>query len=181
MAPRSSIVKDPEVKAAVDQALRDGNTYEEIVATLLAMGKPRSKSAVHRYGQRARETMERFSEAREVAKVWTEKFGEDPNGDVGQLLPQMLHAVAFGQINLMAEQGNDLSGEDGTSPKHVALLAGAIKDLASAKKIDADRVLKIRTEMAKLAAAEVKKSGKALGLDEAAISEISAKVLGIAR
>ena len=180
MAPRSTIELDKTVKAVADAAIRDGCTIDEIVERLEQHGVPASRSSVGRYAKKARATMERVREAQAVAKVWVDEFGKDPEGDIGQLLPQMLHAVAFTQVNSMAEQSPDLTGEDGVSPKHVSLLASAIKDLASAQKINADRILKIRKETAEKAVAEVDKVAKQRGLSPEAVAEIRSKILGVA-
>ena len=180
MAPRSTIELDKTVKAVADAAIRDGCTIDEIVERLEQHGVPTSRSSVGRYAKKARATMERVREAQAVATVWVDEFGKDPEGDIGQLLPQMLHPVAFAQVNSMAEQSPDLTGEDGVSPKHVSLLASAIKDLASAQKINADRILKIRKEMAEKAAAAVEKVAKQGGMNADTVAMLRAAVIGTA-
>jgi hypothetical protein len=180
MAPRSTIELDKRLKSVADEAIREDCTIDEILDRLTALGVKVSRSSVGRYAKNARQAMERFQQAREVAKVWTEQFGKDPEGDIGQLLPQMLHAVAFAQVNHMADEAPDLSGDDGVSPKHVALLAGAIKDIASAQKITADRILKVRQETAEKAAIEVEKVAKAGGMTADTIAMLRAAVLGTA-
>ena len=180
MAPRSTIELDRTVKAVADAAIRDGCTIDEIVERLEQHGVPASRSSVGRYAKKARATMERVREAQAVAKVWVDEFGKDPEGDIGQLLPQMLHAVAFTQVNSMAEQPADLSGEDGVSPKHVSLLASAIKDLASAQRINADRILKIRKETAEKAANAAAVVAKQGGMNADTVAKLRAAVIGTA-
>jgi len=80
-----------------------------------------------------------------------------------------------------APEGEDGEEADPGTPQELRDLSLAIKNLEGAQTISAERELRLKKEFAVLAAAEVKKAGKALGLDEAALSEISAKVLGIAR
>lgn len=178
MAPRSSIEMDPRVKEAADEAIRRGRTVDEVLEALLALGADVSRSAVGRYTKKARGAMERYREAQEVAKVWVEKFGADPDGDVSQLLPHMLRAVAFNQISIM---GDETPGtDDGPTSRDTALLAGAIKDLASAEKITAERILKVRKETAAKAADEAVKVAKAGGMNADTIARLRAAVIGTA-
>lgn len=178
MAPRSSIEQDPRLKEAADEAIRRGATIDEILDALQTLGGDVSRSSVGRYAYRTRATMAKLQEAREVAKVWADKFGSEPDGDVGQLVGQVLHAVAFTQAQHMADA--PLGEEGSPGPREVMFLAGALKDIASANKITAERILKIRKETAVKAAAEVDKVVKARGLTPDAVAEIKAKILGVA-
>jgi len=178
MAPRSSIELDPRVKEAADEAIRRGGTVDQVLEALQQIGADVSRSAVGRYTKKARGAMERYREAQEVAKVWVEKFGADPNGDVSQLLPHMLRAVAFNQISIM---GDETPGtDDGPTSRDTALLAGAIKDLASAEKITAERIMKVRKEVAAKAADAGADVAKSRGLSPEAVAEIRSKILGVA-
>jgi Protein of unknown function (DUF3486) len=176
MAPRSTIELDPRLKEAADAAIRAGRTVDEILDALKELGAPVSRSAVGRYARKARGAMERYSEAQAVAKVWVEKFGQDPNGDVGQLLPHMLRAIAFNQLALMGDADTD----EGPTPLDTKLLAGAIKDLASAEKTTADRILKVRKETATKAAEAVEKVARAGGMNADTVARLRAAVIGTA-
>jgi len=145
----------------------------------LSTDDPVARSSVGRYFKKARSVMARTAEAREVAKVWVDEFGKEPDGDIGQLLPQMLHAVAFSQVDMMANETPDLSGKDGVSPRHVAMLAAAIKDIASAQKITADRILKIRQEVTRKAADKAAEVAAAGGMKANAVAKLRAAVLGL--
>ena len=177
MAPRSSIEQDPRVKAAADEAIRNGATIDQIVETLQVLGADVSRSAVGRYTFKTRAAMAKLREVREVAKVWADKFGSEPDGDIGQLVGQVLHALAYQQATAMT----DLEpGDEGGGPREIMFLAGALKDIASANKITADRILKVRKETAAKAAAEVEKVAKSRGLSADAVAEIRSKILGVA-
>lgn len=182
MAPRNRIEQDPRLKEAADAAIRRGCTVKQLVKILadVVPDEPISHSGAGRYFKRMRSSMERRLEAQEVRKQWIDEFGKDPEGDLGQLLIALLQTTAYGQLKAMGDQPADLTGEDGVSPKHVALLAGALKDMASANKIDAERIVKIKREMATKAVAEVDKVAKARGLTPEAVAEIRAKILGVA-
>ena len=144
--PRKSTIDQlpAALREALDALIRDGrHTLDEILAHLAKLNdgeEPVSRSALGRYAQRAEAQMQRYREAQEVAKVWVQKFEADPQGDVARLLPEMLRSVAFQTLGSMSER------EDAAAPEEVMLLAKAMKDLASADKLTADRIIKIRAE-----------------------------------
>lgn len=179
MAPRSSIELDPRLKEAADEAIRRGGTIDEVLEAIQAVGGDVSRSAVGRYAYKTRATMAKLREAREVAKVWAEKFGSEPEGDVGQLVGQVLHAVAFAQATQMADA--DPTDEKAPGPREVMFLAGALKDIASAQKLNADRILKVRKETAQKAAAEVEKVARQVGgMTADTVAKLRAAVLNTA-
>lgn len=180
MAKRSSVeTLDPLIKAEVDSLIRAGRTIDQVVEKLRELGDDdTSRSAVGRYVKHARAQMKQFQQAQEIAKVWVGKLEEDPHGDVGRLLSEMLRVVAF-------EQMGKLEDEDGrVKPADIMFLAKAIKELSSADKTSADRMLKIRDqvakETAKKAANEAVKQAKKGGLSGDALEKIRAGILGIA-
>jgi hypothetical protein len=133
MARKSSIKElDPRIREAVDQAIREGRaTIDDIVALIAQLGGEVSRSAVGRYKQRAENQMQKYREAQEVAKVWIGKLQADPEGDIGRLLAEMLRTVAFQSIGDM----------EAASPMDMMLLAKALKDMAGADKLTAERIL----------------------------------------
>ncbi len=171
MARKSNITQLPVgVREAVDEAIREGRaTIAEIVALIRSLGGDASKSAVGRYKQRAESAMARYREAQEVAKVWVGKLQTDPEGDVGRLLAEMLRTTAFQTLG-------DL--DEGT-PQDVMFLAKALKDLAGADKLTADRILAVRREAAKEAAEKVSAVGKSKGLSKATVDELRKEILGV--
>lgn len=173
MPRKSTIVTrmDPRIRAAVDAAIRDGRaTIADIVALVDEMGGQVSKSAVGRYKQQAESQMQRYREAQEVARVWIGKLQADPEGDVGRLLAEMLRTTAF----------QTLGDIEAGSPQDVMFLAKALKDLASADKLTADRILLVRREAAKDAAEKVSSVGKAKGLSAETVAELRKEILGVA-
>jgi hypothetical protein len=174
---RKSSIKDldPRIREAVDAAIReDRATIDELVELIEQHGGEASRSAVGRYVKNAKEQMEKFRQAKEIAKVWVGKIDEDPDGDVGRLLSEMLRTVAFQTISDFDE------GEEGASAGELMFIAKAIKELAQADKLSADRELKIRQEVAKKAAAVVDKATATRGLTEETRDEIRREILGIA-
>lgn len=172
MARKSSIQElDPRIREAVDQAIREGRaTIDDIVALIAQLGGEVSRSAVGRYKQRAENQMQKYREAQEVAKVWIGKLQADPEGDIGRLLAEMLRTVAFQSIGDM----------EAASPMDMMLLAKALKDMAGADKLTAERILKVRQDAAREAAEKVSAVGKAKGLSAETVAELRREILGVA-
>lgn len=172
MSRKSSIKQlDPRIKSAVDEAIRDDRaTIDDIVAIIGRMGGDASRSAVGRYKQKAEEQMKRYREAQEVAKVWIGKLQTDPEGDVGRLLAEMLRTTAFQTIGDIDE----------ATPQDIMFLGKALKDLASADTLTANRILVVRRELAKEAAVVAVKEAKGAGLSDEAAELIRKKILGVA-
>lgn len=131
-----------EIRRELETLIRDGVTIDAIVAQLRAMGAEVSRSAVGRFKQRFESQLERYREAQEVAGVWVAQLGENPKGDVGRLVAEMLKTVAF---RTLAEMGDS---EDPVGAMDIMLLAKAIKDLEGAAKLWAEREIKVRREVA---------------------------------
>lgn len=172
MARKSSITRmDPRIREAVDAAIREGRaTIADIVCLVREMGEDTSKSTVGRYKKNAEDQMARYREAQEIAKVWVGKLQADPEGDVGRLLGEMLRTTAFQTLGDM----------DSGTPQDVMFLAKALKDLAGADKLTADRILLVRREAAKDAAEKVATVGKAKGLTKDTVEALRREILGVA-
>lgn len=172
MGRQSAIRKlDPRIRDAVDTAIREGRaTIEDVVAIIKAMGGDASRSAVGRYKQQAEAQMARYREAQEVAKVWIGKLQADPEGDVSRLLAEMLRTTAFSTLGDM----------DAASPQDLMFLGKALKDLASADKLTADRILLVRREAAREAADKMASVAKAKGLSADTVAELRREILGVA-
>ncbi len=176
MGRRSTVSRFPEpIVTQVNQLIRDGHTIDEIVATLQGMGADVSRSAMGRYVKSARESMEKYRQAQEVAKVWVDKLETEPSGDVARLLPEMLRAVAFQTLSTMGEATDPVGSQD------LMFLAKALKDVSSASRINVDTELLLRKvrDQAKAAAAEVTKTIKQAGLSDETVQQIKARILGI--
>lgn len=162
------VTLDPRIRESVDSAIREGRaTIDEIVAIIHAMGGEASRSAVGRYKQQAESQMQKYREAQEIAKVWIGKLATDPEGDVGRLLSEMLRTAAFQTMGDM----------EAAAPMDLMLLAKALKDLAGADKLTAERILKVRQEATKEAAAVAVKEAKGAGLSDEAAEAIRRKIL----
>lgn len=180
MGRKGSIVRlEPKIRGAVDLAVREGRaTIDEITATVAEMGGMASRSSVGRYSLKAREKMERYREAQEIAGVWVRKMEEmQDGGDVGQLNAYLLRTVVFQHL---AKLGDD---DAKVSPEEIMILARTLKDLAAADKTSTDRELHIRREVAHKAAGKVEALEKGVakggGLTEEAIRRVRMEIYGI--
>jgi hypothetical protein len=166
-----------EARQELDRMVRDGRaTIDQIrdrLAELEGENAP-SRSAVGRYVQSAKQQMQRYREAQEVAKVWVGKLEEEPDGDVGRLLSEMLRTVAFNTLSQLGE------GEAEAQAKDIKSLAQAIKDLATADKTSAERELRIRREVAEQAAEKAGEVARRGGLSRDAVQEMRREILGVA-
>lgn len=176
MGRKSSITQlDPQIREAVDKAVReDRATIDQIVALVDDLGGEASRSAVGRYVKNARQQMEKYRQAQEVAKVWVGKLEHEPASDVGRLLSEMLRTVAFQTISNFDES------EDGASAGELMFIARSIKELAQADKLSAEREIRIRREFAKEAADAVEKQATAAGMTRDTVSAIKREILGLA-
>lgn len=180
----------PQLRQAVDELVRGGATIERIVEHLhtLAPGVDPaadlpSESAVGRYKQKAEASMRRFREAQSVAKVWVDKFGAEPQGDVGLMVTQLLGAVAFRTVA-------DLDGApEPIDPQSLMFLAKAMKDMAGAETsaVQRERVRiaarrELAAEVARKAATEAdaaRAEAKSKGLSDEQADWIRARILGV--
>lgn len=165
---------DPAVKEAVDKAVREGRaTIDQILQLIDSMGGEASRSAVGRYVKNARERLEDYRQASQIAAVWVDKLGKEPEGDIGRMLLEMLRVVAFKSIG-------DI---DQASPEDLMFLGKALKDIAGADKLVVDREINLRKLIAAKAekvASEVATTAKKAGLSDDTIDLIKQKILGVA-
>ncbi len=164
---------DPAVKEAVDKAVREGRaTIDQILQLIDSMGGEASRSAVGRYVKNARERLEDYRQASQIAAVWVDKLGKEPEGDIGRMLLEMLRVVAFKSIG-------DI---DQASPEDLMFLGKALKDIAGADKLVVDREINLRKLIAAKAekvAEEITREAKKLGASEEVIQTWRKKVLGV--
>ncbi len=174
MAARSSIARLPKDLADLcHRLIREGRTIHEITDKLNELDADVSKSAVGRYVKSAREQMERYREAQVVAGQWVAQLGENPSGDVGALLAEMLKTVAFQSLASMGDaQGEDAAGAKPPKPMDIMLLAKAIRDLEATSKANIERREKIERAAIERAAKKAGEVGERVGLSQATIDEI---------
>lgn len=92
----------PDILEQFQALLRDPRITQlqataEINAILEREGHPErlTKSSVNRYSMRMEKVGERLRQSREVAQMWIAKLGAKPQGQVGNLVTEMLRALSF--------------------------------------------------------------------------------------
>ena len=180
MARPSSIDRLPkEVRELIGQLRGDGATIDEIMAKLGELKAEVSRSAVGRHVKTLAEVSERMRRARVMAEALTARFGVQPDNQVARMNLEMAHGLIFELI--AATSGAE--GEDGQPMqldfKSAKFLASTLKDLASAEKVDADRVLKLKEQFAREAAAAAGSTARALGMSAETVDAIEHAVLGV--
>lgn len=164
---------DPRIQDAVHAAIKEGRaSIDDIVDIIKGMGGEASRSAVGRYVKNQNDQLRKYREAQEVAKVWVDKLGNEPDGDVAKLLLEMLRVVSFQTISNM----------DDADPQSIFFLAQSIKNIAQADKLHVDREAAVRkliaAQVAK-AAEEVTKTARKAGMSDETVDLIRSKILGI--
>lgn len=185
----SSITALPApVLKEVNRLLASGKwTLAQIVEYLAEAGHPVSKSSVHRHQQKLDKVAAKLRRSREMADALVAEIGPAATeGKTGRLLVEILQRIAFDFMmkRLESEDGEDAEGGDGggedLGAQEFMFLGRALKDLASAQKIDVDRELKIRRDVVRKAGVAVDKVARKRGLTKGAVDELKAEFLGLA-
>ena len=182
MARQSSIARLPaDILEQLQELLRDPRVTQleataKINAILEAEGHEDrlSKSAVNRYAVKMEEVGKRIRESREVAGMFINRLGAEPQGKVGHLLNEMVRTLAFDAVLDFSE------GDDKASPKMIKDLATAIHRLERAASENVKREEEIRKRVLADAAKAVEKTAKQNGLSADSVQEIRKQILGVA-
>lgn len=176
----STITTLPEdILSRLQELLRDPRVTQlaatrKINEILIAEGQPPvSKSAVNRYSMRMDNFGKKFRESREITKMWLEKFGSHPEGEVGKLLNEMVRTLAFDLTLEMAD------GETPVEPKMLKELSIAIRNLERASSENVKREAEIRKRVLAEAADTVEETAKQQGLSADQAAFWREKVLGV--
>ena len=167
---RSSVAKLPaDVREAVDRAIADGVTIDEITAGIRDAGESCSRSAVGRYAKDARALIQKQQEANRTVEAWMQKFGERPHGELAIVLIDRLRAMVLDAMEQLAKRKEPVSMEE------LAQLSLVMK------RIESTDELRIRREQAMEKAAEAAKPKPRKGLSPETVALIDEAVLGEAR
>lgn len=178
MRPSSIDKLDKAVKGEINRLRIDhGYTIEQIVEYLAKMDVNISKSAMGRHVKKIDVVTRRIMESRAVAEGIAPVVDGKDDGQLVAMNVELLHSIIL-QIMSATEDGDDVK----FTASQAESLANALRSAASAAKINADRVLKIRQETAKTAVKEVDKVLKksAPGLSAETVADIRRAVLGVA-
>lgn len=180
MGRRSTIEQlSPELTALCNRLIREGRTIAEIREHLNELGAEVSHGAMGRYAKRAREQMKQYREAQEVAGMWVTQLNENPKGDVGAMLPEMLKSVAYATIATMGSSPDGAAKAKPVKPMEIMLLSKALKDLEATTKQNIDRRERIEKLALERQAKAAERVAKQQGMSADQWAQIRAEFLGI--
>lgn len=130
---------DPDIKRMImDLRIDRGWTIDEIKQKLDELGKSVSRSALGRHVRTLPEVAKEMRDAREMAESLAREVGTASEDKLAELNIELMHGV---MLRLLANGKESEEGESVTfGPEEVMFLGRAMKDLASARKTDVDRV-----------------------------------------
>ena len=127
---RSSIKRlPPELREAVDAAIADGATIDEITALIRGEGGACSRSAVGRYTKNVRDLILRQQETDRGIEMWVRALGERPEGRAGLILIETLRTMT---LSTMAELSQR---ETPPTPEELGRLALVLKRIEGTDKL----------------------------------------------
>ncbi len=165
---RSSVDRLPaKLREAVDAAIADGATIDEITARIRAEGETCSRSAVGRYAKNMRDLIRQQQETDRTIKAWVDALGERPEGQAGLILIETLRTMALATMARLSAR------EEPVSTEELARLALTLKRIEGT-----DKLRKDREQAAKKAAQGAGQAKGQGGLSPEAVAIIRAEVEG---
>ena len=131
---RSSIARlPPELREAVDAAIADGATIDEIADLIRGEGGACSRSAVGRYTKNVRDLIRQQQETDRGIEAWVRALGERTEGRAGLILIETLRSLTLAALA-------DLSGrEEPVSTAELARLALVLRRIEGTDKLRLQR------------------------------------------
>ncbi len=137
-----------------------------------------SKSAVNRYDLSMRQAGAKLQQSREIAKMWIGKLGAAPQGQVGNLVNEVLRTLAFElSLKLQDAELNEATIPDVIS--NLKALSLAAQRLEASATLNVKRESEIRKQALQQAAETVETEVKKAGLTSTTVEDIKRRILGI--
>ena len=131
---RSSIARlPPELREAVDAAIADGATIDEIAALIRGEGGACSRSAVGRYTKNVRDLIRQQQETDRGIEAWVRALGERPEGRAGLILIETLRTMTLSTMADLSQR------EEPVSTAELARLALVLKRIEGTDKLRLER------------------------------------------
>ena len=103
---RSAVAKlPPELREAVDKAIADGATIDDITALIKDEGENCSRSAVGRYSQNYRAMLRKQRESDRFMTQWMKEYGERPQGQAGFILIETMRTMVMDTMAAFSKRG----------------------------------------------------------------------------
>lgn len=177
MGRKSSIDTLPTaVKKYINSQLKDDrHTLDELLDHIrgeFGEDVAPSRSALGRYRQNFDEVAKKMRESRAVADVWAQKFGDEPDSDIGKVVLEILRTLAF-DVAMDQDEDNKLN------PKAIGSLALAMQRIETAGKLSQQREKEIRVAALEEAADSVETAARSQGMSKETINSIKRDILGL--
>ena len=131
---RSSIARlPPTLREAVDAAIADGATIDEITARIRADGGACSRSAVGRYTKNVRGLIRQQQEADRANEMWVRALGERAEGRAGLILIETLRTLVLSSLADLSRR------EEPVSTEELARLALVLRRIEGTDKLRLER------------------------------------------
>ena len=110
---RSSIARlPPELREAVDAAIADGATIDEIADLIRGEGGACSRSAVGRYTKNLRDLIRQQQETDRANEMWVRALGERAEGRAGLILIETLRTMTLSTMAEFAKSGEPVPTQE---------------------------------------------------------------------
>ena len=110
---RSSIARlPPTLREAVDAAIADGATIDEITGRIRAEGGTCSRSAVGRYTKNMRDLIRQQQEADRANEAWVRALGARTEGRAGLILIETLRTLTLSALADLSRREEPVSTEE---------------------------------------------------------------------
>ena len=131
---RSSIARlPPELREAVDAAIADGATIDEIADLIRGEGGACSRSAVGRYTKNVRDLILRQQETDRGIEMWVRALGERAEGRAGLILIETLRTMTLSTMADLSQR------ETPPTPEELGRLALVLKRIEGTDKLRLQR------------------------------------------
>ena len=155
---RSSIARlPPELREAVDAAIADGATIDEVTALIRGEGGACSRSAVGRYAKDMRDLIRQQQETDRGIEMWVRALGERPEGRAGLILIETLRTLTLSALADLSRR------ETPPTPEELARLSLVLRRIEGTDKLRLQREQAAAKAAAKAAARAAPGAGQAPG------------------
>ena len=143
---RSSVARlPPELREAVDTAIADGATIDEITALIRGEGGACSRSAVGRYTKNVRDLIRQQQETDRGIEMWVRALGDRPEGRAGLILIETLRTMTLSTLAELSKR------EEPATPEELSRLSLVLKRIEGTDKLRIERERAAAKEAAKTA------------------------------
>ena len=131
---RSSIKRlPPELREAVDAAIADGATIDEITALIRGEGGACSRSAVGRYTKNVRDLIRQQQETDRGIEMWVRALGDRAQGRAGLILVETLRTMTLSTLAELSMR------EEPATPEELSRLSLVLKRIEGTDKLRIER------------------------------------------